>query len=121
MKPPSNLPQPPRQLGEAGRDLWDSIQSEYLIEDSAGIAVLMQACAALDRAESLAAQIAADGVTVAGSSGPRVHPCVKDENQSRALVVRCLARLGVLSEEIKPVGRGPGRRPKGWEGFDRAD
>lgn len=64
MKPPSNFPQPTRQLGEAGLDLWRSIQAEYMIEDSAGIEVLMQACAALDRAESLAAQIAADGITV---------------------------------------------------------
>ena len=110
MRASSNLPQPPRQLGQHGLELWDAIQSEYCIEDAGGIAVLTQACAALDLAEALAAQIAEDGVTVAGPSGPRVHPCVKDANQSRGLMVRCLARLGVLYEEIRPVGRGPGRR-----------
>jgi hypothetical protein len=109
MRSPSNLPQPTRELGQHGLDLWTSIQSEYLIEDAAGIEVLMEACAALDRAESLAAQIAADGVTVAGPSGSRVNPCIAGENQSRTLVVRCLARLG-LDQPIRPVGPGPKRK-----------
>ena len=119
MRAPSNLPQPPRLLGQAGQELWDAVQGEYCIEDSGGIAVLMQACAALDLAETLAEQIAKDGITVPSSSGgPRVHPCVKDMLGARALVVRTLARLGILYDEIRPVGRGPGRRRKGWEGFD---
>lgn len=116
MRAPSNLPQPPRQLGPAGFELWTAVQSEYAIEDSGGVAVLAAACEALDLAETLAAQIAKDGITIAGPSGPRVHPCVKDANQSRALMVRCLARLGVLYDEVRPVGRGPGRRAKGWMG-----
>ena len=50
MRMPSNLPRPTRELGEHGLDLWTAVQSDYLIEDSAGIEVLMEACAALDRA-----------------------------------------------------------------------
>ena len=118
VKPPNNLPQPSRELGAPGFELWTAIQSEYCIEDSGGVAVLMQACAALDLAESLAERIRADGVTIDGPNGQRAHPCIAGENQSRALVCRCLARLGVLSEQIRPMGPGPGRRKKGWEGFD---
>ena len=120
MRSPSNLPQPTRQLGQAGRDLWDSIQSEFCIEDAGGIEVLMTACQALDRAESLAAQIAADGMILEGPSGAsKVHPCVPCELSARTLAVRCLQKLGILHETILPVGKGPGgRRQKGWGGLD---
>ena len=114
MKAPSNLPSPIRQLGEPGLDLWTSIQSEYFIEDAAGQEVLMAACSALDRAEALAARIAADGPTIPGPSGPRVHPCIAAETAARMLVVRCLTKLGLLHEPIKPMGRpvGSGKRKK---------
>ena len=112
---PSNLPLPTRQLGEHGLDLWRSIQNDYCIEDSGGIEVLMEACSALDRAETLAAQIAADGPTIPGPSGPRVHPCIALEIQCRNSVVRSLGKLGLLHEPVRPMGPGPGRHgKKGW-------
>ena len=114
MRAPSNLPQPTRDLGPSGRDLWRSIQADYVITDSGGVEVLMEACAALDRAESLAAQIAADGPTIPGPSGPRVHPCIAAEIQCRNSVVRSLGKLGLLVEPIRPMGPGPGKRKKGW-------
>ena len=110
MRMPSNLPPPPRELGQPGLDLWLSVQGEYLIEDSAGIEVLAQACAALDRAESLAARIAVDGPTIPGPSGPRVHPCIAAETQCRGFIVRALTKLGVLNEPIRPMGPGPRRK-----------
>ena len=116
MKAPQPWPDPPRTLGEHGGELWVRVQSEYAIEDAGGIEVLAQACLALDRAEALAARINAEGESVKGPTGLRPHPCLKDETQNRALVCRCLARLGVLSEEIRPMGRGPGRKAKGWTG-----
>ena len=70
----------------------------------------MEACAALDRAESLAERIAADGPTVTGPSGPRVHPCIAAETQCRSFIVRALAKLGVLHEPIRGMGRGPTRK-----------
>ena len=94
MRAPSNLPQPTRDLGPSGRDLWRSIKGYYAMTDLGGVEVLMEACAALDRAESLAAQIAADGPTIPGPSGPRVHPCIAAEIQCRNSVVRSLGKLG---------------------------
>ena len=107
---PSNLPLPTRQLGEAGLDLWRSIQSEYVIEDSGGQETLMQACECLDRAESLAERIAADGPTIPGPSGPRLHPCIAAETQCRGFIVRALTKLGVLHEPIRGMGPGPKRK-----------
>ena len=95
----------------------DRVQSEYAIEDAGGVEVLAQACLALDRAEALAARINREGESIKGPSGLKVHPCLKDETQNRALVCRCLARLGVLSEEVRPVGAGP-RHKMGWTGDD---
>jgi hypothetical protein len=95
-------PEPPRVLGPHGRRLWDSIQAEYRIEDAAGVELLCQACAGLDRAEALAAVIADAGfVTDKG----RANPLVRDELAARAFVVKTLSRLGLDLEPSKPVGR----------------
>ena len=83
MKPPRTRLEPPRPLGHHGRELWDTIQSEFFLEDAAGIEILAQACAALDLAEALAAQIARDGT---------------------------LRSLGIADEPIRSVGPGPRRK-----------
>jgi hypothetical protein len=77
----------------------------YHIEDVGGIELLAQACAAADRAEALATIIAEDGETIKGKNGLRAHPCLKDELAARSFVVRTLARLGITTEAIKPMGR----------------
>jgi hypothetical protein len=106
---------PPRELGQQGRELWDAVQREYGITDRGGIELLAQACAALDRAEGLAAAIATDGAIVYSRTGvPRSHPAVKDELACRAFVVRTLERLGLNVESVRPVGRPPVR--VGWTG-----
>jgi hypothetical protein len=86
--------------------------SEYRIEDTGGIELLAQACAALDRAEALSAAIDQDGAVIRTESGPRSHPAVKDELACRAFVARPLERLGLNVEAIKPPGRPT--RPSGW-------
>jgi hypothetical protein len=45
----------PRPLGPDGTGLWNRVMAAYRIEDEGGIELLAQACAALDRAEALAA------------------------------------------------------------------
>ncbi len=42
--PASTGTRPPANLGEAGSKLWQSIQSEYRIDDAGGIAMLLQLC-----------------------------------------------------------------------------
>ena len=106
---------PPRPLANHGAALWNSIQAEYRIEDRGGIELLAQACAALDRAEGLAAIIAQDGAVVHTRAGPKSPPALRDELQNRAFCVKTLEKLGVTTEVVKP---GPGRppRPLGWTG-----
>jgi hypothetical protein len=84
----------------------------YRVEDEGGIEILAQACAALDRAEALAAAIERDGAVVEGKDGPRCHPACKEELAARAFVVRGIEKLGLNLEAI----RTPGRPPKfsGW-------
>jgi hypothetical protein len=107
VEPASTAPKPPRPLGEHGMKMWRSVTSEYPIEDVGGIELLAQACAALDRAEALAACIAEDGEVIYLRGCPKAHPAVKDELACRAFVVRTLQRLGlnVVVEPSRPVGR----------------
>jgi hypothetical protein len=82
------VPQPSRKLRRHGLALWSRVQNEYVIADSGGVELLMQACAAVDRAETLAERIAADGEVVHTRSGvPKAHPALKDELAARAFVV----------------------------------
>jgi hypothetical protein len=67
--PESTSGSPPRELGRHGRKLWDEIQAAYGIVDRGGIELLAQACAALDRAEALAAAIATDGPVIYSRTG----------------------------------------------------
>jgi hypothetical protein len=101
---------PPRELGAAGRQLWNQILAEYSIADRAGREILCLAAEATDRAAQLAAQIDETGSVIQTRNGPRANPALRDELANRAFVARSLQRLGVLSEPIKPVGR----PTRGW-------
>lgn len=118
LDPTSTGISPPRKLGDHGLSLWNSVQNAYRIDDVGGIELLAQACAAADRVEALAERITADGEVIQGPSGPKAHPCLKDELAGRAFIVRTLERLGLNVETIKPLGR-PSRA--GWRGPDDGD
>ena len=110
--PPAS-PTPPRPLGKHGLALWRSIHSEYQLEDGGSLEMLAQACASVDRAEGCAAAIARDGVVIVAKGCMREHPLLKCELSNRAFATRTLARLGLVYEAIKPVGRPPGQT---WSG-----
>lgn len=97
---------PPRKLGNHGLNLWNRITAEYDIADSGGIEMLAQACAGLDCAEALRAQIAADGEVIRSRGSVREHPAIKLELAARAFVVRTLVRLGL---NFEPLRSSPGR------------
>jgi hypothetical protein len=100
--------QPPRPLGEHGMRLWRAVVAEYEISDVAGRELLCLAAQGLDRAEALAAEVAADGMTVRGRAGPKAHPAIKEELAARSFVVRTLGRLGL---NFEPLRAGPGHPP----------
>jgi hypothetical protein len=79
--------------------------SEYRIEDSGGLAMLEQACCAIDRIAEYAKVIARDGFVIRTKSGLKDHPLLKHELAARAFVVRTLQRLGLDLEPVKSIGR----------------
>jgi hypothetical protein len=50
----------------------------------------------------------ADGEVIKAKTGWRDHPLLKHELANRAFVTRCIARLGLDVEAVKPIGRPPG-------------
>ena len=69
----------------------------------------MQACQALDRAEACREKIDREGETMRLKAGlVKDHPLLKHELANRAFVTRCIGRLGLDVEAIKPVGRPAG-------------
>ena len=103
--PTSTTPQPPRKLGDHGLSLWQSIQSEYRIDDAAGRELLTLICEASDRIAALGAKIDEDGTLIETESGPKVHPAVKEELAHRAFISRTLRQLGLNLEPTRLVGR----------------
>lgn len=98
----------PRTLGKSGAALWNSIQDEYRISDSGGLALLQQLCLAIDRADECAETIDRDGPMIRTKNGLRDHPLLKLELASRAFAVKSLLRLGL---DITPPRNSPGRPP----------
>jgi hypothetical protein len=104
--------EPPRKLGAHGGALWRAVMAEYQIEDSAGLAMLAQACIALDRAEQCRAAIEKDGVVIRARAGPpKDHPALKHELGFRSFTVRTLQKLGL---DVEPLRSHPGRPPGGF-------
>ena len=103
--------QPPRKFGPRGNELWTAITSEYRVDDSGGIEMLMQACLAADRVEALAEQISRDGEVIRTKGGMQSHPGLKDEIALRAFIVRTIRAMGLNYE---PVRSAPGRPPGGY-------
>jgi hypothetical protein len=104
---------PARKLGSAGQTLWDSITSEYRVDDAGGIETLHQLCAAKDRIEECMVQIETDGCIIFTKNGPKSHPLLANELALRSFICRSLVRLGLNVETIRPVGRPPAG---GWSG-----
>ena len=99
---------PPRDPGEHGLALWNSILSEYQIDDPAGRALLALACESLDRADNCRAEIEHDGQVIRTKTGLRDHPLLKHELGARAFCARAIRQLGLDVEPIGSIGRPPG-------------
>jgi hypothetical protein len=105
---PEGGPQPARALGQHGMALWSRVNAEYRIADVAGIELLTHACQAVDRAEMLAAYVAAHGAIIKTKTGIKAHPAIREELACRGFAVRTLMRLGI---NFEPLHVGPGRPP----------
>lgn len=71
----------------------------YELSDSE-LQLLAEVGALMDEIDGLAAAVAADGITVSGSTGqPRVHPAVGELRQHRLALGRMLAQLSLPDEQ----------------------
>ena len=104
---------PPATLGKAGTNLWQTLMSEYRIDDAGGREMLAQICAAADRADECAEIISADGPVTRVGKQLKDHPLLKHELAARSFVVRSLHRLGLDVEPTRnTVGRPLGTFPR---------
>jgi hypothetical protein len=104
----------PAHLGDAGRELWTSIQGGYQITDPGGRALLCTAAEAADRIKSVRSQIDAQGELLTIRGIPRVNPLCAVERDARAALIRALKELHL---DLEPLRDRPGR-PEGprWSG-----
>jgi hypothetical protein len=104
----------PEHLGDAGRQLWASIQDGYAIADPGGRALLQTAAEAADRIASARRQIDEQGELLTIRGIPRVNPLCAVERDARAALIRALKELHL---DLEPLRDKPGR-PEGqrWSG-----
>src|SRR5215475_3605876 len=112
---------PPATLGKAGATQWQSIMSEYKIEDSGGRAVLLQICSAADDLAECDRAIARDGAMISTKNGPKEHPLCKQRLALRAFICRSVQRLGLNLEPTKPIGRPPAKSYPGPRAFENEE
>lgn len=82
---------------ESGTELRRRVLKEHSIDSAAALALLDCAASALDQALQAEAVIEREGLTVAGSRGPRPHPCVSVSRDARN---RLIASLRALNLEL---------------------
>lgn len=88
---PTDPASPPADLGEAGSNLWRSIQTDFRVDDAPGWNMLLQICHAADIAEAA-----------------HERGMLKDELAARAFVTRALHRLNF---DVEPTRAHSGRPP----------
>jgi len=101
-------------LGDAGRELWTSIQASYQISDPGGLALLRTAAEAADRVASCRKMLDDQGEVLVIKGVPRAHPAASIERDARAALIRALKELHL---DLEPLRDRPGR-PEGprWSG-----
>ncbi len=99
-------PRAPAHLTKPSRAFWDAVVRDYDLETH-HLAILQAACEARDRLDEARAAITRDGAYVVGRFGPKSHPAIAVERDSRLVMVRCLRELGLDLEA--PASRLPTR------------
>ena len=100
---PLELPPAPVHLSPAMRSWWDAIVRDYEL-DVHHLKILEAAADAWDRMVQARTQLATDGLTVQGVHGPKTHPAVGVERDSRAAFAKLIRELD-LDEPVPSPGR----------------
>jgi hypothetical protein len=100
---PGHLPSPPRELKEAGRELWTSVINEFVVDDAGSRTVLKEICMSADLVAACREQIAREGLTIPTRNGVRDHPLIRTVIMTQSFMTRSLIRLGSLLWVGEPV------------------
>jgi hypothetical protein len=87
--------------------MWRRVLASYDLEPH-HLALLAVALEAHDRMRQAQQALAADGPFVIGAAGPRAHPGIAVERDSRIAFTRCIRELG-LDLEAPAAPRPPSR------------
>jgi hypothetical protein len=104
---PKTFPDPPADLSDEAKDLWDRIHERWVLDD-ARCAMLRQSLYSFDRAEQARKQLNEVGLVVQDRYGQiRPHPAARVEEVSRAAFLAGLKALGLdIVPPSKPRMRG---------------
>ena len=104
-------PKPPTGTRQPGRRLWESIVSEYDLDEHE-LALLVEAVRTVDLCDQLEAAVRRDGPLVDSPQGMKAHPAVVEVRQQRIALARMLAALRMPAGEDgdQVQGRRPQRR-----------
>jgi phage terminase small subunit len=89
------VPEPPRELGEAGAALWRDVRREWRLRADEA-AILEAACHTLDEIVWMEAELDGAGALIPGSRGQLVpHPLIAGVRSHRLALRQLLAALGI--------------------------
>jgi hypothetical protein len=101
-----SVPDPPKALARAGRDLWIGITRNYR-GDYLEVEILKRICVLEDRGAEITAVIDREGVSIMMPNGPRAHPLIREETNIRGLVAKLLKQLLDIDRPVRRPGRPP--------------
>ena len=99
---------PPASLRAAGKQFWRSILGSYELSASE-LESLRQACRVVDLLARLDEQLAAEDLTVVGSTGqPRAHPLLASSAEQRRVLDEMMRALSLpMPNEVEGRRRSP--------------
>lgn len=90
----------PAAWSDSAKETYAQIDEENPNLDAASQASLFEACSLFALADSLAAQVAADGYTVTGSAGQTAaHPLLAEIRLNRVQAMAALKALGIAQNQ----------------------
>jgi P27 family predicted phage terminase small subunit len=91
---PAAHPRPPRHLSPETKRWWRAVTEAFALEEH-HLRLLQLACESWDRAQEARRAVQKDGLCVEGRFGPKSHPALAVERDSRTSFMRALRELGL--------------------------
>mgnify|MGYP001173876165 FL=1 len=91
----------PKHLKTAAKRMWERLQADFCIDDSAGLCLLEAACSAYQLSEDARELVRREGLTVTDRFGQaRPHPGCAIERDARGQMIAAFRALKLSPEEV---------------------